>query len=171
MNFTEIEVGSLKINPFTMLNDEWALVSAGETGQFNTMTISWGAMGIMWGKPVVIVFLRPQRYTKEFVDSRDSFTVSFYPGEYKKALELLGSKSGRDGDKVKESGLTPFFTGGAVAFEEAHTVFVCRKLFGGQQLDASKFVDIGIEPAMYPQKDYHYFYFGEIEKVLSAGGK
>ena len=170
MSFTEIELGSLRINPFTMIGEEWALLSAGEAGKFNTMTISWGAMGIMWGKPVVIVFIRPQRYTKEFVDSRDLFTVSFFPGEYKKALELLGTKSGRDGDKVKESGLTPLFTDGTVAFEEAHTVFVCKKLFGGQQLDASKFVAQGIEPAMYPNKDYHYFYFGEIEKVLSAGG-
>ena len=165
MLFEKIKLESLKINPFVMLNDDWALVSAGNAGKFNTMTISWGTMGIMWNKPVFMVFLRPQRYTKEFVDSFDLFTVSFYPDEYKKALDLLGTKSGRDCDKVAESRLTPCFFDDTVAFEEAHTIFVCRKLFGGQQLDASKFVDLSIDPAMYPEKDYHFFYFGEIVSV------
>ena len=165
MSFKEIDVKSMKINPFTMLNDEWALVSAGTAEKNNTMTVSWGAVGIMWNKPVALIFLRPQRYTKEFIDNLDSFTLSFYPAEYKKALGLLGSKSGRDGDKIAESGLTPCFINGTVAFEEAHTVFVCEKLFDGQQLDASKFVDLGLESGMYPDKDYHYLYFGEIKNV------
>ena len=164
--FKGTDLKTLQINPFTMLNDEWALLTSGTAEKHNTMTISWGTMGIMWNKPVVIVFVRPQRYTKEFVDHSDLFTVSFYSEEYKKALGLLGKKSGRDGDKISESGLTPCFVDNTVAFNEAHTVFVCRKLFGGQQLDASKFVDMGIDPEMYPGKDYHYFYFGEIEKVL-----
>jgi len=166
MSFKEIDIKTMKINPFTMLNDEWALVSAGTPEKFNTMTVSWGAMGTMWHKSVAIIFLRPQRYTKEFVDNLDLFTLSFYPKEYKKALGLLGSKSGRDGDKVTESGLTPYFVNDTVAFKEAHTIFACRKLFGNQELDASKFVDMSLDSDMYPDKDYHYMYFGEIEKVL-----
>ena len=165
-DFKEIDIKALKINPFAMLDDEWALVSAGNAGKFNTMTISWGAMGIMWNKPVALVFLRPQRYTKEFLDSLDLFTVSFYPADYKKALEILGAKSGRDSNKISESGLTPYFVDGTVAFGEAHTVFVCRKLFGGQQLEASKFVDARLDTAMYPDKDHHFLYFGEIKKAL-----
>jgi len=166
MLFKEIDIKTMKINPFNMMNDEWALVSAGTPEKFNTMTVSWGVMGIMWNKPVAVIFLRPQRYTKEFVDRQDFFTLSFYPKEYKKALGLLGSKSGRDGDKITESGLTPYFMEDAIAFEEAHTIFVCRKLFGNQQLDASKFIETNLDSSMYPNKDYHHMYFGEIEKVL-----
>ena len=169
MPFTEIDPKTLKINPFSMLDDEWALVGAGNAEKYNAMTISWGAMGIMWNKPVLLIFLRPQRYTKEFIDNLDLFSVSFYPKDYKSALELLGSKSGRDSDKIVKSGLTPLFTGGTVAFSEAHTIFICRKLFGGQQLDAEKFADPGIDKAMYPNKDYHHIYFGGIEKVLVSG--
>ena len=166
MSFKEIDYKTLQINPFTKLNDEWALLSAGNAGKYNTMTISWGAMGTMWNKPVVIIFIRPQRYTKEFVENSDLFTVSFFSDDYKKALGILGSKSGRNSDKIAESGLTPSFTFDTVTFGEARTVFVCRKLFGGQQLDDSKFVDAGLASSMYPDKDYSYFYFGEILKVL-----
>ncbi|MCL1918302.1 MAG: flavin reductase [Peptococcaceae bacterium] len=169
MSFVEMDVKAMKINPFAMLNDEWALVSAGTPEKYNTMTVSWGMMGTMWNKSTVMVFIRPQRYTKEFVDRSDTFTLSFYPKEYKKALGLLGAKSGRDTDKIKESGLTPYFTDNTVAFEEAHTLFVCRKLFGGQSLDAAKFVDPTLEPAFYPEKDFHDMYFGEVVKVLVKG--
>lgn len=164
--YKQMDPKTMQINPFQMLDDEWGLVSAGTPETYNTMTVSWGAMGIMWNKPVAIIFLRPERYTREFVENLNSFTLSFYPKEYRKALELLGSKSGREGDKITESGLTPYFTDDTVAFEEAHTILVCRKLFGGQQLDASKFIDSSLDSAMYPSKDYHYVYFGEIEKAL-----
>jgi len=169
MLFAETDVKTMKVNPFAMLNDEWALVSAGTPANYNTMTVSWGMMGTMWNKAAVMVFIRPQRYTKEFVDRSDTFTLSFYPKEYKKVLGLLGTKSGRDGDKVKESGLTPFFMDNAVAFEEAHTLFVCRKLFGGQPLDDTKFVDPTLESAFYPEKDFHHIYFGEVVKVFVKG--
>jgi len=149
-----------------MLEKEWGLLSAGTKDKYNTMTIAWGSVGVMWNKPVFTVVVRPQRYTKEFMDNQDMFTVSFYPESCRKALELLGTKSGRDCDKISESGLTPFFTNETVAFEEAHTIYVCRKLHGGQPLDPSFFIDAGLDNAMYPKKDYHYFYIGEIEKVL-----
>jgi len=166
MNFKEIDIKTLKINPFVMLNDEWGLLTAGDTQKHNTMTIAWGSFGVMWHKPVLTVVLRPQRYTKEFVDNLDLFTVSFFPETYKKALQLLGTKSGRDCDKISESALTPLFIDDTAAFEEAHTIFVCKKLHGGQQLDASKFIDLSLDFDMYPDKDYHYFYIGEVVKVL-----
>jgi flavin reductase (DIM6/NTAB) family NADH-FMN oxidoreductase RutF len=169
MSFAEMDVKAMRLNPFAMLNDEWALVSAGTAENYNTMTVSWGMMGTMWNKSTVMVFIRPQRYTKEFVDGSDVFTLSFYPKEYKKALGLLGSKSGRNEDKIRESGLTPYFTDNTVAFAEAHTLLVCRKLFGGQPLDETKFVDPTLESAFYPDKDFHYMYFGEVLKVLVKG--
>ena len=154
-----------------MLSEEWGLLSAGNQEKYNTMTIAWGHMGVMWTKSVFTAVVRPQRFTKEFMDSMDMFTVSFYPENCRKALELLGRKSGRDGDKIAESGLTPLFLDNTIAFEEAHTIFVCRKLHGGQQLDPAKFIDFSVDQTMYPDKDYHYYYTGEIVKVLQKNSK
>jgi len=170
MPFSEVSVKSLTINPFTMLDDEWALLSAGNPEKHNAMTISWGNMGIMWAKPVFTVVVRPQRYTREFVDAKDMFAVSFYPADYKETLGMLGTKSGRDCDKISESALTPLFVGGTVAYEEAHTIFICKKIHGGQQLDPLKFVDSSLDQAFYPTKDYHYYYTGEIVSVLRKSG-
>jgi flavin reductase (DIM6/NTAB) family NADH-FMN oxidoreductase RutF len=166
MNFKNVDLDKMQINPFEMLGGRWALLSAGDQNGFNTMTISWGFVGVMWHKNVVQAVVRPQRYTKEFLDNFELFTVSFFPSGHKDALTLLGKKSGRDGDKIKQSGLTPCFVNGALTFEEASEVFVCRKLFGGQQLDKQKFVDKTIVTSLYPNEDYHYLYIGEIEGYL-----
>jgi len=166
MPFNEIEVSKLKINPFVMLNEDWGLLSAGKVDKYNTMTIAWGSLGIMWAKPVFTVVVRPQRYTKDFIDNHDLFTVSFFPDGYRKALNILGTKSGKDCDKVAESGLTPMFTDDTVTFIEANMVFFCRKLHDGQQLDPEAFINTGIDSTIYPKKDYHYYYTGEIVKVL-----
>jgi len=168
VKFKEINIESLKINPFVMLNKEWGLLSAGNAERYNTMTIAWGSMGVMWNKPTFVVVVRPQRFTKEFVDSNEMFTMSFFPSSCNNALQILGTKSGRDCDKVLESGLTPLFLDSAVAFEEAHTIFVCKKLHGGQQLNPVNFTDKSIDAKIYPDKDYHYYYTGEIVKVLQA---
>ena len=166
MSFHEVDLKTMKINPFVMLDDEWALLSAGNAEKYNTMTIAWGSVGYMWYKPVFVVVLRPQRYTKEFLDNHDLFTVSIYPERYKGALQILGTKSGRDSDKISESALTPLFLDDTIAFEEAHTIFVCRKFHGGQQLDPSVIIDKGLDSEIYPDKDYHYCYTGEIIKTL-----
>ena len=107
MGFKEVPVESVEFNPFTKIGKQWMLVTAGDREKFNTMTASWGAAGVIWGKNTVTVYIRPQRYTKEFIDAKETFTLSFYKEEYRKALSLLGSVSGRDRDKVKEAGLTP----------------------------------------------------------------
>jgi len=164
--FKEVSYESLNVNPFVMLKDEWGLLSAGDAEKHNTMTIAWGGFGVMWNKPTMTVVVRPQRYTKEFIDNSDLFTVSFFPDGHKKALGILGTKSGRDCDKIAESGLTPIFVDDQLAFEEANLVFICRKMHGGQQLDASKFVDKSLDAENYPDSDHHYFYIGEVVKVL-----
>jgi len=166
--FKEVDANTLKLNPFVMLNEDWGLLSAGDAEKHNTMTIAWGSLGIMWAKPVFSVVIRPQRYTKEFVDSNELFSVSFFPDGYRKALNILGTKSGKDCDKIAESGLTPFFPDGTVAFEEANMIFICKKLHGGQQLDPTVFIDKSLDSVMYPKKDYHYYYTGEIVKVLQG---
>ena len=101
MAFREIAIDELKLNPFTKIGTQWMLITAGDEKKHNTMTASWGAMGVMWGKNVVTVYIRPQRYTKQFVDSQDTFTLAFFGESYKRALNICGTKSGRDCDKEK----------------------------------------------------------------------
>lgn len=166
----EISVAELSLNPMTMIAGEWMLVTAGsEDRGYNTMTASWGHLGSMWGHggglPTAVIYLRPQRYTTEFVDREELFTLSVFPSEYKKALGYLGSHSGRDGDKVAAVGLTPVFGEGSTWFAEAKLVLVCRKLYKGT-LDAKGFVDETIVPDHYPKGDFHHMYIGEILKVF-----
>lgn len=160
----EIKVESLHNDPFTMIGKEWMLVSAEHEGKVNTMTASWGGMGILWNKKVAFVFLRPQRYTKEFVDAQDVLTLSFYDEEYRKTLSYLGTVSGRNEDKIAKSGLHVDHIEGAPYFREANTVLVCRKLYA-QELKEDCFLDTSLIDKNYPLKDYHTMYVCEIEKA------
>lgn len=167
MKFKEVKLEQLEFNPFTKIGSEWMLITAGNEAGYNTMTASWGGMGVMWGKNVVTTYIRPQRYTKKFVDENDIFTVSFYNPEYRKALNICGTLSGRDCDKVAEAGLTPLFIDGTTAFEEANMIFVCRKLYC-DSMPAENFLDKENDQKWYPNKDYHTMYVSEIVKVLVA---
>ena len=113
-----------------MLDKDWMLVTAGTMEDFNTMTASWGHMGILWHLPIAIAYIRPQRYTFGFANRYDYYTLSFFTEEYRPALQFCGSKSGRDYDKVAETGLTPVQTDrGNVIFEEARLILECRKVY------------------------------------------
>ncbi len=114
---------------FDLFEKQWALVTAGSMERFNCCTVGWGGMGTLWNRPVITVYLHPARYTREFLAAHDSFTVCFFPERERKALGILGSRSGRDGDKVAASGLTPVPLGGSVVYEEAELSFLCRKLY------------------------------------------
>lgn len=166
MAFKEAAVESLQFNPFTKIGKEWMLITAGDEKKHNTMTASWGGVGIMWGKQVVTAYIRPQRYTKEFVDAEGLFTLSFYSEKYRNALNICGSKSGRDCDKEKEAGLTPMYVDGTTAFEEADMVLVCRKLYRQEMAPEYFTQDDGLDETWYPNKDYHVMYMAEIVKVL-----
>lgn len=159
----EINIRDIKENPFSLIADGWGLVTAGNEEKFNTMTVSWGAVGEIWGKDAVFIFIRPQRYTYEFLEKEDIFTLSFYGDKFKKALGICGSKSGRDIDKAAECGFTPLFTDGGVTFEEAKYTIVCRKM-ASQFMNPMGFEDSSIENN-YANKDYHKVYVGEILKV------
>ena len=160
----ELDIRDVKENLVKMIADDWALVSAADGESWNTMTISWGAVGELWGKDVVFAFIRPQRYTKEFMDKSDYFTVSFFDEKYKDALKICGTKSGRDCDKISLAGLSAEFDGEAVYPAEARTVIKCRKI-AVQKMDNSGFLDPSIE-SNYKAGDYHFIYIGEIEKVI-----
>lgn len=164
MSFKETALSELKLDPFDQIGSKWALVAAGDEKSSNAMTVSWGFMGVMWGKNVFETVIRKSRYTYEFMEKSEYFTVSFYPEEYKKALSFFGSHSGRDCDKAKEGGLTPCMLDGVPAFEEAQTVLVCRKLYS-QQMDISLLSDS--EKHWYGDGDMHKAYIGEIVKVYT----
>lgn len=165
MSFTEIKPNEITENPFDLIGKDWALVTAGTKEKFNTMTISWGGVGVMWGKPVAFTFIRPQRYTMGFIENEDCYTMSFFDENYRKALNFCGSKSGRDYDKVKETGLTPAFTEeGVPYFQEAKLVLVCKKMYA-QTLE-DKCVLAGEEVKKWYNDDYHKMFVSEIVKVL-----
>ena len=171
MAFKEVKAEELQVNPFTKIGKEWMLITAGTEEKYNTITASWGGVGVIWGKDVVTAYIRPQRYTKEFVDGSDRFTISFLPEDKREALNICGSVSGRDVEnKWEKAGLHPYFVNEktleeTTAVEEAEMIFVCRKLYA-QEMYPECFVDTECDTKWYPQNDYHTMYIGEIEKVL-----
>ena len=166
-----IPVSELQQNVFTAIGKEWMLITA-ETEKdgkatANTMTASWGGAGVFGGKPAVTCYIRPQRYTKEFIDKEELFSVSFLKDGHRDALKLCGSVSGRDHDKIKETGLTPVFIDGVPAFEEADTILICRKMYR-TSMNPADFIDKGADSKFYPEKDYHDMYIAEIVKTVVA---
>lgn len=164
--FKEIDITHLNKNVVDLFKNRWALVTAGDKDALNTMTVSWGAVGELWGKDMATLYIRPQRYTEEFLNKNDYLTVSFYPEDMKKQIHgVCGSKSGRDVDKVKECNLTPVFDEKAPYFNEAQIVLVCKKT-AKSRFNPDEFLDGEIDEKWYPQNDYHFIYYAEIEKVL-----
>lgn len=151
-------------------DQQWLLLTSGDfmSGHYNAMTVGWGSIGCMWSRPFAQVVVRPTRYTFEFINHYDSFTLCGFSSTYRKALALLGAKSGRDGDKIVESGLTPIpsQTISAPGYEEAELILECKKLYW-QDMDPGHFLDPSIE-AKYPEKDYHRIYFGEITAIFQV---
>ena len=129
MDFKKTDISSLKFNPFDSIGKKWMLVTSGAKDNFNTMTASWGQMGVIWNKNVVTCYIRPNRFTYEFIEKNDYFTLSFLGEQHRNALRICGSKSGRDCNKVQEAGITPVEIDNCIAFQEADTVIVCRKLY------------------------------------------
>ena len=164
--FVKEDPRQLKGNLFRMLDEEWFLVTAGNEEAFNTMTASWGGMGVLWHRMVTFVFVRPQRHTFQFMEQNDFYTLSFFTEEYREMLRLCGTKSGKNIDKVKETGLTPALTeNGAVYFQEARLVLECKKAYAGP-LTENNFLIPEIPAEVYPTKDFHKMYIGEILNVF-----
>lgn len=163
--------GEFTGSPFTRIGGEWMLITAAgdlssDKGAWNTMTASWGALGVLWGMDVAMCFIRPSRRTIEFANSSALFSLSFFPPKYKDALNVCGTESGRDIDKAAKTGLTPivFENGeakGAVGFREASETFVCKKLYI-HDFDPARFIVPDKIEKNYPEKDYHRMFIGQI---------
>ena len=161
-----IDPKAIDQNVFSLIGEKWMLITAGTAERCNTMTASWGGLGVIWGAPAATCYIRPQRYTKEFVDREEYFTLAFFGEEHRKALALCGSKSGREVDKAAECGFTVAAgAGNAPYFEQAELVLVCRKLFR-QAMDEDCFLDKSLIEKHYPGGDFHVTYVGEIVECL-----
>lgn len=157
-------MNELLIDAFDEFGSKWALVTAGSMEDHNSMTVSWGGVGCLWGKRVATVYIRPNRHTYGYFEQNEYFTVSFYPEACKQALGVMGSRSGRDCDKDREAGLTPLSCGGTVTYREARRTLLCKKLFAQEMLPENFTPEVirkfyGSEPA-------HKMYIGEIIEIL-----
>ncbi len=158
------EIEQIQAELLPRLINDWALISAGAPNDYNTMTIAWGSMGNLWWQPVVDVYVVPTRHTYKYLQDNDAFTVSFFPAEYHQDLQVLGTKSGRDGDKVALTRLTPVEIDGCVTFAEADTTLVCKKIYT-QPLDAHTIPEFAME-AHYQSMEPHDLFIGQIIKAI-----
>ena len=162
--FQDSNPDTLTHNPFRLIGKDWMLITSGTGDSFNTMTAAWGGLGVLWERKVCFCFVRPTRYTYEFLEKHDTFSLSFLEEQYRDILTYCGTKSGRDVNKVQETGLTPVSDGTTVYFAEAKLVLVCAKIYT-QDIDPERFRDPKID-GFYPLKDYHRMYVGEIVRCL-----
>lgn len=170
MNLINIDINYFNTNIFDLWKNQWMLVTSGdfESTKFNTMTVAWGSFGVMWNKPFTQIVVRPTRHTYEFTEKYDSFTLTAFPDKYKKALTLLGTKSGKDSDKIYEAGLTPIKSELVTSpgFLEAELIVECKKIYW-DDFKPENFLTLDIEKN-YPLKDYHRIYFGEIVNLRGS---
>lgn len=163
----EINVSELKDNMFDAISKEWMLVTVGTQEKFNMMTASWGGIGVLWAKPVAFIFIRPERYTYQFIEEGETLTLSFLGEEHKDIHKICGWKSGRDIDKVAATGLKPFATPeGNIAYEQARMVLECRKLYA-DMIKPEQFIDASLVSRWYGRghSGFHKMYVVEIEHV------
>jgi flavin reductase (DIM6/NTAB) family NADH-FMN oxidoreductase RutF len=166
-------------SPSNRIGSGWMLITAGDalpdSGDWNTMTASWGGLGVLWGRDVAFMFIRPSRRTFGFANDNPLFTLSFFDEDKRPALNFCGKESGRDCDKAAGAGLTPVVFGsdiaggkaaGAVSFQEARDIIICRKLYT-HDFDPAAFLDKPSIEKSYNGKDYHRMYIGEILALLS----
>jgi flavin reductase (DIM6/NTAB) family NADH-FMN oxidoreductase RutF len=160
--FEKIDVKKLNENFFHLIDNDWMLVTAGNIDNFNTMTASWGTFGILWNKPVAIVFIRPHRYTFEFIEKSTYYTLTFFDNQYRNILNFCGQHTGKKVDKIKETGLAPVLCpSGAITYQQGRLVFECKKLYS-DDFKSDRFKEVELIHRAYPSKDFHRFYVGEI---------
>lgn len=162
--YKKISPSEIKGNPFTLIGEEWMLITAGDMHNYNTMTASWGGFGVLWHKNICTIYVRPQRYTFEFLEKNEIFTLSFFDSRYREALKFCGTKSGRDYNKAGEAGLTPAVTEmKSTGFNESKLIIECRKIYF-QDIVPENFLDDSIIKN-YSNSDFHRIYIGEILNI------
>lgn len=173
MKYESVVPENFDMNAFNEIGKRWMLIGAYDKDKdaprrYNAMTASWGSIGVMWGKPVFWCFVRPQRYTLEFLDAADTATLSFFPDDMHSALSYCGKASGRDEDKLAKCGLTPVVTeDGELMFEQAETTIVGKKIYRSAIVPEG-FAAVGtgdIDSANYPKRDYHIVFCYEITDI------
>lgn len=164
--FQPMPTDVLEFNPFTKFGKDWALVTAGTKEKTNPMTISWGGVGVIWGKNAAYIFIRDSRYTKELLDKNDFFSISFLPSQYREALAYCGSFSGRGNDKFEKAGITPAFRHGIPYVDEGNFILLCQKM-AAARLTEEMFLTPDIEKKWYANGDMHTMYIAEIIDILA----
>lgn len=164
--FQPYPIELLELNPFTKIGKDWALVTAGDKTKCNTMTVSWGGLGVLWGKNVSFIFIRDSRYTKEFIDQGEFFSIAFFDEAYRNVLKYCGAQSGRNEDKWATSKITPAFRHGIPYPDEANLVILCRKM-AAVPVTEDSFTDSSIQEKWYGDYDMHTMYVGEIIEVIA----
>ncbi|MBP3486923.1 MAG: flavin reductase [Roseburia sp.] len=164
--FQPMPIDLVELNPFTKIGKEWALVTAGTKGSANTMTISWGGVGVLWGKNVAFIFVRDSRYTKELLDANEFFSITFLSEQYRDALNYCGSHSGRDGDKIAAAGLTLATRHNIPYIDEGNFVFLCEKM-SATRITEDSFLLPEIKDKWYKDGDMHTMYIAEIIDLMA----
>ncbi|MDP4118764.1 MAG: flavin reductase family protein [Bacillota bacterium] len=164
-DFKKITLENFGENIFKLIGKDWALITTKKPeGGFNTMTASWGGAGILWNKPVVFIFIRPQRYSYQLIEKTDTFTLSFLDNSYRDKLSLCGKVSGRDIDKINECGFTVVPADDGAFIGEANIAITCRKLYFNDIKECG-FVDKSLL-SNYPANDFHRMFVGEITGIF-----
>lgn len=167
-SLVKVEYRDISENVFRLIGDDWFLITPGTSDNFNTMTASWGTMGIFWNKPIAICFIRPTRHTYNYSEEEEFFSISFLKEGNRKILNFCGSKSGRDHDKIAETGLLPIeLENGTISYQQAKLVLECKKIYF-DDLKPVFFMPDDADEKFYPNKDYHRMYFGEIVAAYEA---
>lgn len=164
--FQPLSADSIEFNPFTKIGKEWALITAGNKNSANPMTISWGGMGVLWGKNVVFVFVRDSRYTKELLDQGEFFSLSFLSETYREALNYCGSHSGREGNKLEKAGLTLGIRHSIPYIDEGNFIFLCEKM-SATRITEDSFLTPDIKEKWYKDGDMHTMYIAEIIDIIA----
>lgn len=166
-HYKEVKIENVKENPFEFYHKNWALITAGDEKKCNSMTISWGGCGTYMSLPITNIYIRQERYTKEFFDKFDYYTVCLFPEQYREQLSYMGNKSGRDGDKYAVTGLKPIKLDQTMAIEEARLIYVCKKIFAGP-IDPKGIIECENKTKYFNKDnplDYHTMYMGVVEKI------
>jgi len=150
-------------NPVEKIGEEWMLITAGNGTKVNTMTANWGSIGFIWGKPSATIYVRQTRYTKEFIDNNDYFSICFFPKKYKKELGYLGAHSGRNEDKIGKVNFNVDFVDGVPYFKQATTIIICKKAYS-QTMNEESILSPDVLKRYYDKDSVHTLYIGEIKQ-------